>query len=619
MSPRDASDPDGNDPEPERTDLTPEHLRLVDELVADCIDRFNLGEDIDADRLVAEHPDIALEVLEQLQAFLEIDADGSGALVGRRLGEFRLLRQLGRGGNGIVYEATQESLDRSVALKVLPGGAAADGTTLRRFLREARAAALLQHDNIVTVYGMGIAAGTPYYSMEYVEGETLARLLARLRAGDAQRGESAIEVEEGLRTMLAALPARAEELEGTPNEPGPATTSTALDSLSTRYSREIARAFAGVARGLHHAHEQGIVHRDLKPSNLILDGRGRLRVLDFGLAKLEGQVSITRGSSCIGTPLYMSPEQASGDGAVDARSDVYSLGATLYEVLAWRPPHEAASVRELLEIVATREPADLPSHVPADLATIVLKCLRRSPDERYASAAHLAADLERFASGRSIAARPEPRSRRWARRVGRSTRSGRFAPLAVALVIVAAARRCRPGSVSGPAPVTRSSVGRRGRTRRSTCRATVERSCSSTGRSPGLAVRDMETGDVRTVVGKVRYDDPPWIEGASLSNDGRRAACLWLAEKHQRDYGVRIIDLESSAEVATFDGLPVGNLFGWTPDDRSLLVLLGTDDPAVTELAFLSVDDRPGRVETIRRGDRVESALRVTGMAGGSP
>ncbi|MBI4601473.1 MAG: protein kinase [Planctomycetes bacterium] len=312
------------------------------------------------------------------------------------LGDYRLLRPLGRGGMGVVYEAWQVSVDRRVAIKILPAGIAADPKMVERFEREAKAAAKLQHPNIVSVFGLGSEGGTPYYAMELVEGETLAQMLRRLQA--ARR-------------------------------------------IDLQYCIDIASAFAGVAEGLQHAHERGVIHRDIKPSNLILDKHGRVRILDFGLAHFEGQESLTLSGELLGTPVYMSPEQASArKAAVDHRTDVYSLGATLYEVLARRPPFQGRDHHETLSLIANREPQPLRRlnpHIPKDLETIVFKCLRKDPRDRYRTAEALAQDLHRFAGGRPIEARPQPAWERLARSAWRLR--GRLAVGALVLLLLLAA------------------------------------------------------------------------------------------------------------------------------------------------------------------------------------
>ncbi|MBI4601057.1 MAG: protein kinase [Planctomycetes bacterium] len=376
----------------------------IDELVAAYVDRLNAGQRIDPGSILEEQPSVGPEVLRRLEAFLDLAAAVDDAPRLNAIGDYRLLCRIGRGGMGVVYEAWQGSMDRRVALKVLPPGAADDDRAFQRFLREAKAAGKLSHPSIVGVHAMGLEGETPYYAMELIDGESLARLLAR-------------KTEDG----------RVDAFGGNDNLPV--------------YANRAAEAFAGVAEGLQHAHSRGIVHRDIKPSNLILErggdgapdrgrdqggsvhippGRehilqgavhGRLRILDFGLAHLEGQESLTWSGELVGTPLYMSPEQARARRvAIDHRTDIYSLGATLYEVLTLRPPFRGRDHQDTLSQILLRDPPGprrINPRIPQDLETIVLKCLRKDPAARYATAEALAQDLRRFTRGDPVEARPE--------------------------------------------------------------------------------------------------------------------------------------------------------------------------------------------------------------------
>ncbi|MBI4603560.1 MAG: serine/threonine protein kinase, partial [Planctomycetes bacterium] len=275
----------------------------LEDLIAEYLDRLNSGDALDPKRILADHPGVGQEVLKALGGFLDLGEDAEPFAEPRVIGDYTLRRRIGRGGMGVVYDAWQGSLDRRVALKVLPAGVAADARTYSRFLREAQIAARLAHPHIVSVYSFGVESGIPYFSMDFVEGETLAQILSRLKDAEPE----------------------AETVFGRKDRPG--------------YFEKLAEAFAGVADGLQHAHALKVIHRDIKPSNLILDKEGRLRILDFGLARLEGQESITISGDLVGTPLYMSPEQARRKKIpIDHRTDIYSLGATLYEMLALRPP-----------------------------------------------------------------------------------------------------------------------------------------------------------------------------------------------------------------------------------------------------------------------------------------
>jgi serine/threonine protein kinase len=404
----------------------------IERLFAEWLDRLNAGEELDRERILREHPDVGREVLIEIDTFREIGATaGSRGELGS-LGDFRLLREVGRGGMGVVYEAVQGALERRVALKVLRSGLPQDRKSVMRFLREARVAGRLQHPNIVPVYGMGVEEATPYYAMEFVEAETLDHVLARLKTRSRYKdGDSSAWVWQALSRLMSRdatetveappepLRSQASEGNGAPVSPGLLET----DEITLEYCLKAARIFAGVAEGLQHAHARGVIHRDLKPSNLILDSEGTLRILDFGLARLEGQKTLTLSGEFLGTPLYMSPEQAmAGRALVDHRTDIYSLGATMYEILGWRPPFEGRDYKETLGHIIAREPQPLrrlSPRIPRDLETLVLKCLEKDPRSRYGTAEALAQDLQRFARGDPIEARPQPWWERWGKRAWR--------------------------------------------------------------------------------------------------------------------------------------------------------------------------------------------------------
>jgi serine/threonine protein kinase len=342
------------------------------------------------------------------------------------LGDFRIVRELGRGGMGVVYEAQQRSLGRRVALKVLPYAAAIDPRQIARFRVEAQAASQLHHPHIVPVYSVGCQHGVHYYAMQLIEGPTLAELIARLRrpigpdAATEPTGPG-----PGGADPVGARPGAADPLG--PAMPGGAPrTAWSLSTTSTRslaFCREAARLGLQAAEALDHAHQQGVLHRDVKPSNLLVDGRGHLWITDFGLARFQGEGSLTATGDLLGTLRYMSPEQALANRAVvDERTDVYSLGATLYELVTLRPALEGTDRQDLLRRIAQEEPRRpraLNPAVPVDLETIVLKAMAKDPAGRYATARELAEDLGRFLDDRPIQARrpgPLERSARWVRR-----------------------------------------------------------------------------------------------------------------------------------------------------------------------------------------------------------
>jgi hypothetical protein len=307
----------------------------------------------------------------------------------KRLGDFEIIRELGRGGMGVVFEARQVSLNRKVALKVLASTLGLTPRAVERFQREAEAAAKLHHTNIVPVYATGEQDGAHFYAMELIAG---------------------------------------------PSTPG--LSSSSLQSGSACFD-SVARMMAEVADALDYAHKQGVVHRDVKPSNLLVSPQGRLGLNDFGLARMLEQPGMTMTGEFVGTPAYMSPEQiTSGRIPLDHRTDIYSLGATLYEILTLQTPFNADRRDQMLAQIIQKDPAPprkLNKNVPRDLETICLKALDKDPDKRYQTAGQMAEDLRRFVNRFAILAKragPIEHVRKWVRR---------HPALASALVVVALA------------------------------------------------------------------------------------------------------------------------------------------------------------------------------------
>ena len=349
-----------------------------------------------------------------------------------RFGEYRILRQIGQGGMGVVYEAEQESLGRHVALKVLPRQALLKATYLERFRREAKAAGRLHHTNIVPVFGVGEHDGTHYFAMQFIVGEGLDKVLGDLRrlrdapeALLAAEGASEASVAHSLLTGRFAAPAGEPSAGPAPSAltaadraPGSSTLSTGGSEAD--YYRGIARVAVQVADALAYAHRQGILHRDIKPSNLLLDQQGTVWVTDFGLAKAEGADDLTQTGDIVGTLRFMAPERF--DGQSLPQSDVYALGVTLYELLTLRPAFDDRNKARLVETVlheSPQAPRKLDPRIPRDLETVVLKCLAKDPAERYPSAEALAEDVRRFLADRPIRARrasSAERFWRWCRR-----------------------------------------------------------------------------------------------------------------------------------------------------------------------------------------------------------
>lgn len=312
----------------------------------------------------------------------------------RVFGDFEIVREIGRGGMGVVYEARQVSLDRPVALKVLHRGLGLTDSAIARFQREAHAAARLNHPNIVPIYGQGELEASYYYAMELIDGVSIDRLLAPQPADGEpdEPGAGGASVGEPADDSLAAL-----------------RTAWSSTSKPRAWYQQISRMLAEVADALHYAHLNGVVHRDIKPHNLIVSRGGRICVTDFGLARVSEEPGMTLSGELVGSPLYMSPEQISGGRAgTTPQSDIYSLGVTLYQILAGRPPFLGRARDQVITQIMSREPVPprrINPEVPIDLETICLKATSKDPRRRYADAGAMADDLARFAEGQRIRAR----------------------------------------------------------------------------------------------------------------------------------------------------------------------------------------------------------------------
>ena len=342
---------------------------------------------------------------------------------GHQLGDFRLLQEIGRGGMGVVYAAEQISLNRRVAVKVLPFAAFLDSRRRQRFLNEAHAAATLQHEHIVPVYATGCDQGVHYYAMRLIEGPSLASLLS-----EARRRHASAATEPLFGDSSSTVDKRTHSSKSVNSKPA--------DIVAA------VRLTLQMAAALQHAHELGIVHRDVKPGNILMDARGHAWLTDFGLARRDAAESLTDDGDLVGTLRYMSPEQASGNSVLaDPRSDVYSLGTTLYEMLARRPVFEADDRSRLLRKIMEDEPTPLrrlAPQIPRDLETIVHRTLAKNPNNRYPSAGEFAADLERFLADKPILARRPSvvqSIRRWMRKHQTVAVAG-AAALVVAVVIL---------------------------------------------------------------------------------------------------------------------------------------------------------------------------------------
>jgi eukaryotic-like serine/threonine-protein kinase len=417
------------------------------------------GESLDPEELAAAHPQIAerlracLAVL-RVASRVEARADAETAIepaTDTRLGDFRIIRMIGRGGMGIVFEAEQVSLRRNVALKVLPFAAALDPQQLRRFQIEAQAAAQLHHTNIVPIHAVGCERGVHYYAMQYIDGQTLATLIRDLRrlagleppAGEAIAAGASLaeEVVSGRLDPAPVTPprpssppgrgtqrmwgvrARQRVPEGRVRARAPGDATPRNSTRTPAYFRTIADLGRQAAEALDYAHRLGIIHRDIKPANMLVDTRGNLWITDFGLARMQADTGLTMTGDVVGTLRYMSPEQASlRRQVVDHRTDVYSLGATLYELLTLHPARDGRDRAKLFQQAAfdeAKRPRCWNPAVPRDLETIVLKAIAKDVQHRYATAQDLADELRRFLENRPIQARRPnlwTRAAKWARR-----------------------------------------------------------------------------------------------------------------------------------------------------------------------------------------------------------
>jgi serine/threonine protein kinase len=502
------------DPQNDRSELStpdaddPRVIAALEEYVSVS----KAGQAPDREEFQARHPEIAavlrecLEGLEWLRgvsprprpatAFAGIPLGPAGP--GLPLGDYQVLREIGRGGMGVVYEAEQLSLGRRVALKVLPLAAALDAKQLQRFKNEAHAAAQLHHTNIVPVYAVGCERGVHYYAMQFIEGQTLAAVIQDLRTQRRrERDEPATASGAGTAVVdelvsgrgappgpssahpqreaeadqepttaygpppLSPLPASQDPFSREPRASAPAaagvatpageTSAQVAAAVSTEpstknpaYYRKVASLGVQAAAGLEHAHQLGVVHRDIKPANLLLDVRGNLWITDFGLAHMKSHAGLTMTGDLMGTLRYMSPEQALAKPLlVDQRTDIYSLGATLYELLTLEPAFAGTDRQELLRQIAFEEPRP-PRHldkaIPAELETIVLKAMEKSPAERYATAQELADDLKLFLDDRPIRARRTTlyqQVRKWTRRHRGITVTAGVSAIVLALLTLA--------------------------------------------------------------------------------------------------------------------------------------------------------------------------------------
>jgi len=384
---------------------------------------------LDVESLIAAHPEFADEI-RSITASLDLLHDATKQMrpaeeqtddrpiAGtRRLGDFEMGREIGRGGMGVVYEARQLSLQRQVALKVLPFAAMWDQKQIARFRNEALAAAQLHHPNIVPVFAVGQERGVHFYAMQLIEGRSLDQVVSELR--QEKDGRQA-KPQASASTMLGRTTEAVGDLS---QRPANGDFSAQHSRDRTGYCRAIADLGRQAAEALHHAHEYGVVHRDIKPSNLMIDSQAKLWVADFGLARIQNSPGVTMTGDVVGTLRYMSPEQAAGQHAlVDTRTDIYGLGATLYELLTLQPAFPGEDRHAVLRDIEAKEPVPprtINLAIPVDLETIVMQAMSKSRDSRYSTAEAFAEDLQRFLDGKPTQARRPTvvdRTAKWVRR-----------------------------------------------------------------------------------------------------------------------------------------------------------------------------------------------------------
>ena len=669
------------------------------------------------DDFVARYPGLeedirsAIEGLELVHGLLGLgSATGSGGggragldhriESGRRIAGYRVVRELGRGGMGTVYEAVHVGLDRPVALKVLGVHAAPDSSARRRFLNEARTAAGLHHTHIVPVFDVGQVGGLCYYAMQRIEGSGLDRVLKHLRrtrqvasgVGEAISGSRLPKIETPAGPGGAASSSRVGRLLGrmpagwrrplekpgrsisagtttapvrsipavSPREPGrlgelmpfpasegstgswgtgareggrpngngagvslPPIAKAALPGLAAAspearhhdneappfdpprgpsYFRWVAKVGIESADALAHAHQQGVIHRDVKPSNLLIDSKGSIWVTDFGLARRLADPGITHHDSLLGTPRYMSPEQAR-TGTIDGRTDVYSLGATLYELLTLHPPFDGQTAAELIDQIGGQEPVPptkIDRRVPRDLETIALKALAKRPADRYATAAELVDDLGRFLNR-------EPVKARRIGPIGRAWRVARRHPGITAVSTTAAAIVLAVATVAYVRVVTERNLlyAERGKTQ-----AALEREKEAKDKE-----RAARRDESRSTIELVGLSGAPNRRSYGLDRI-KEAASLEPGAEHRselRDWAVKFLVLREieAGKPELVTGRSHGLVF--TPVGHRLAVLSEAED----ELAFWDVEKRRQLAKLSLRGGAGTMPQAVTETASG--
>lgn len=435
----------------------PSDEEILESIIAEFTSALRSGKNPSIQQYQQQYPHLAEDLADMLSSISMIEqlksasdtATGSRRLMEdvsqlKQIGQYRILREIGRGGMGIVFAAIHEGLGRQVAIKVLPTPLAGGDKHVQRFHREAQSAARLHHTNIVSVFGAGEGSGYHYYVMDFVDGQPLNRVIDRLRGLNAsgipfsETSSKAAYNREGDPTAEPVIQSENDQSRS-PNRPANNSSSPHVDAEKSRF-RWAARLAVQMSDALAHAHTSGILHRDIKPSNMILDNSGRIWITDFGLAKdVSQETTLTNTGDVIGTPQYLPPESL--ESKYDVRSEVYGIGLVLYELLSFRPAYSGSSPAELIRAISSKSPQPiqkLVNNIPRDLATIVDKAISRDPNSRYQTAGQLLRDLSAFLEERTITARRPSifeTATRWARR--NPLAAGLSATTALLLLLVA--------------------------------------------------------------------------------------------------------------------------------------------------------------------------------------
>jgi serine/threonine protein kinase/WD40 repeat protein len=528
----------------------------VEAALAEYFDRLDRGEEVDLPALVLAHPGCE----DGLRRFLKhehklheavsaVSPAPPKSMVGRRLGDFELLRIVGRGGMGVVYEAEQLSLGRKVAVKLLPSGLCADPRHRTRFQNEARILAQLAHPHIVNVIAVGEEAETYYFAMQYVEGMTADRLIRRWTS---EKPPHDAETARGQMTDDTEAESVFDSANGQVLTQFPPWVASYAER-SERY-RLCARIAAEVADGLAHAHACGVLHRDVKPSNILLDQNGTARLSDFGLARMYGDATLTATGAILGTLRYASPEQlGASHAAADERSDIYSLGVTLWELVTGRRLFKAENHNSVIGLVLNTEPprpSSFAAKLPRDLETVIARAMSKEPRDRYPSAQAMADDLRRFLGGRPIQAKPVTlgeRAFRWANR-NRILATTAVASLVVLLVLamLASGLVLRANSRTAVALIES----------RENERKTRELLYAADMALAGAAWRKYDVARVREILN--RYAEPKTLVAGSTFEDLRGFEWYYL---DRRAPPAPELLFQNNASLYLIDFMPDGHVF----------------------------------------------------------